>query len=350
MYIILVTLGFLVSISNGFNMPILSGKARIRTSLSLNRLLFHEDETTRNSNEITVSLNYNDYRAVHLREVLKVNDGDVVKTGVLDVGITNEARVCIDRMVASKPVTIREKRIAKAVLKGKKSLKSIHVPGESDSYMKLNIGPASSLQINEVPPVDLILACPRPIRLERLLPVIACMGVGKLILVGATKVEKSYWGAQLFRQPDTVQNYLEEGLSQACSDYRLPKVIIEQKLHLFLGSKDGKIEGTIDALFPPDEYIRVVAHPPVPSDASSANKQSLGSMRMTQLQREKLVKAKKKVVVAIGPEGGWTDSEMHAFLRREFQPVHAGERVLRTDMAVPALLALAHEYIDVMDK
>ena len=52
-----------------------------------------------------------------------------------------------------------------------------------------------------------------------------------------------------------------------------------------------------------------------------------------------------KVVVAIGPEGGWTDGELKLFLANGFLPVHLGERVLRTDVATPALLALAHEWV-----
>ena len=38
--------------------------------------------------------------------------------------------------------------------------------------------------------------------------------------------------------------------------------------------------------------------------------------------------------------------ELDRFLELSFAPVHAGQRVLRTDMAVPALLALAHEYVE----
>ena len=46
----------------------------------------------------------------------------------------------------------------------------------------------------ERPQVDLILAVPRPLRLERLLSVVSCQGVGRIILIGAKKVEKDFFG------------------------------------------------------------------------------------------------------------------------------------------------------------
>lgn len=50
-----------------------------------------------------------------------------------------------------------------------------------------------------VPPdIDLILALPRPQKLERLLPIISCLGVTNLHLVSAVKVEKAYFGRIIY--------------------------------------------------------------------------------------------------------------------------------------------------------
>ena len=67
---------------------------------------------------------------------------------------------------------------------------------EQNGGLKYNIGTLSSLEAtrNDPPSIDLILAVPRPLRLERILPIISCMGVNKLFLVGANKVEKDYFG------------------------------------------------------------------------------------------------------------------------------------------------------------
>jgi 16S rRNA (uracil1498-N3)-methyltransferase len=45
------------------------------------------------------------------------------------------------------------------------------------------------------------------------------------------------------------------------------------------------------------------------------------------------------VVLAIGPEGGWTDSELAAARNAQFQDASLGSLILRTETAVIASLA-----------
>ena len=45
------------------------------------------------------------------------------------------------------------------------------------------------------------------------------------------------------------------------------------------------------------------------------------------------------VTLAIGPEGGWTDEELHAALKKGFEAASLGNLVLRTETAVTACLA-----------
>lgn len=42
----------------------------------------------------------------------------------------------------------------------------------------------------------------------------------------------------------------------------------------------------------------------------------------------------KRIVIGIGPDGGWTDDELHFFHINQFHFVNLGNRILRTDMAV----------------
>jgi RsmE family RNA methyltransferase len=49
-----------------------------------------------------------------------------------------------------------------------------------------------------------------------------------------------------------------------------------------------------------------------------------------------------RVLIAIGPEGGWNDFEMALLAAHGFQAINMGPRTLRTDTACIALLALAH--------
>ena len=44
------------------------------------------------------------------------------------------------------------------------------------------------------------------------------------------------------------------------------------------------------------------------------------------------------MVLAIGPDGGWVPFEIELFVKHGFQPVSLGPRVLRGEVAVPAVL------------
>lgn len=49
--------------------------------------------------------------------------------------------------------------------------------------------------------VDLLLAMQAPLRLERMVPQIASLGVDRLFITGGNKVVTSYWGSHLLRKP-----------------------------------------------------------------------------------------------------------------------------------------------------
>jgi 16S rRNA U1498 N3-methylase RsmE len=339
----------------------------------LNRIMFEQDEVS-GDDLLLVRLNAEDYRSEHLIKILKCKEGDRFKGGIIDIGMTNGAKIVGINYNAVKGnegrASQRSKVVAKAEAKAKAVTKSLYRSDGSSSideepFMTLSLGPRSALQTNvAAPPVDLIMACPRPLRLERLLPVVTSIGVRNLAIVGAEKVEKGFFGSHLFRRPAALRLCLEEGLSQTCTDYHAPWVVIERSLFKFLGplppvpddssSNNGDVAQStspLDALFPPNECLRIIAHPPTPSDSGSQGSstsssrldlQALGSRRMLEIPPPPT--GANRVVVAVGPEGGWTDNELRAFLARGFIPVHLGERILRTDVATPALLALAHEW------
>jgi 16S rRNA U1498 N3-methylase RsmE len=87
--------------------------------------------------------------------------GDVLRCGIVDVGMTNEARI---EEICNK------------------------------NGIRISLGKKSSLYSSIRPSIDLILAVPRPLRLEKLMPIIASMGVGKVVLIQANKVPKDYFG------------------------------------------------------------------------------------------------------------------------------------------------------------
>ncbi len=48
----------------------------------------------------------------------------------------------------------------------------------------------------------------------------------------------------------------------------------------------------------------------------------------------------KYVTIAIGPEGGWSDEEVHKFVEYAFTPITLGPRILRYETAVVTLISL----------
>jgi len=160
------------------------------------------------------------------------------------------------------------------------------------------------------PWVDLILAPPRPRVMKRLLPQLATMGVGRIFLVGAKKVEKDFWGATLLKE-ENYRPLLIDGLMQAGTSV-LPTLETRRNFRRFVTDE-------LDALF--SASTRLVAHPyEVPS-------------------AECRVPSTLPPLLAIGPEGGWTEEEVVLLEEHGFARYSLGSRILRTDTATIALLA-----------
>jgi RsmE family RNA methyltransferase len=171
------------------------------------------------------------------------------------------------------------------------------------------------------PSVDLLLALPRPKVMQRLWAQMAALGVGQIILTNATRVERNYFDTHVL-EPDNYRPLLLEGLQQA-RDTHLPVVSIHRRLKVLL-------EDDLDSLCP--NGARLVAHPGSKETFTAA----LGTNPAHQ-------RGKTRTLLAVGPEGGWTDFELHLLAAHGFAAVGMGERTLRSDTACVALLALMHE-------
>lgn len=157
--------------------------------------------------------------------------------------------------------------------------------------------------------VSLVLAIPRPKALKRVIPAIASLGVDRVVLVNAARVEKSYFDSKVLAT-EFLDGLVELGLEQACDTIR-PTIELRERLKPF-------VEDEL-ASWAPRDSVRLVPHPhattplrPVPSATH--------------------------VVLAIGPDGGWVPFELELFSKNGFQPVSLGPRVLRGEVAVPAVL------------
>ena len=88
---------------------------------------------------------------------------------------------------------------------------------------------------------------------------------------------------------------------------------------------------------PPGARTRFVCHPQrdggprVPALAEAAAAAPPGS----------------RLLLAVGPDGGWEEpEEIELLAEHGFEQVTLGKRTLRTEVAVVALLAVAHSHID----
>ena len=320
----------------------------------LNRFLFdscevcfmdEEQQTSlsRGSHPPVVTLAADDYRTVHAAKILGVRNNDKIRAGIvsskgIDGSLTDSAVV--------EWVPQGKVKKAEPLKNGNPpGLLRIHLHDLRDARSIESTSNEDALTADPDPVnVSLILALPRPLQLNRILPMVSQMGVSDLILTGASKVPRDYFGSHLFRKPHILRERLVEGLCQA-GDVRLPNLVILKQLH-FLAESDintGEFDfdrSVLDRKFPLDEYARVVAHPlRVLSTHDGASRTQ--PIRMDQVKFPK--PNKPKILLAIGPEGGWGEpEEIEWFLLQGFQHVTLGPRVLRSDCAVVSLLALAH--------
>jgi RsmE family RNA methyltransferase len=163
------------------------------------------------------------------------------------------------------------------------------------------------------PGVDLILALPRPKALRRILPAAASFGVDRLVLLGAARVEKSFFDSPLL-QPAAIEEQLCLGLEQG-RDTRPPEVLVRRLFRPF-------VEDELDALFPTCAH-RLLAHPGAPPLA-----QVLAGPRPAGV----------RTLLAVGPDGGWVPFERQLLGARGLREASLGDRPLRTEVAVAALL------------
>jgi RsmE family RNA methyltransferase len=159
--------------------------------------------------------------------------------------------------------------------------------------------------------IDLLLAVPRPKALAKLLPAIAALGVDRLVLVNAARVEKSYFTAGVL-EPPAIGELLDLGLEQA-RDTVAPEVVVFPRFRPFVED-----EGT--ATFA-GCALRLLAHPTAAEPCPRRD----GTGR---------------VALAVGPEGGWVPFEIELLAGLGFRPVSLGPRVLRVETVVPLLVGM----------
>lgn len=241
----------------------------------MNLLLFEPEELTGQM----LYLPADDRRALHISGVLELGSGDELRVGMVngDLGTghilsSREGAFVIEVQLADPP-------------------------------------PAA-------PGIELVLALPRPIMLQRILKQATVLGVRRFHLVRSRRVHKSFFQANIL-QPENMRSLLLQSLEQAV-DTRLPEVRIHNRFKPF-------VEDVLPAI--PNIDCRLLADPGAQET-------------LADLHRERRIGS--GMILAVGPEGGWIDYEIKCFAEQGFTPFTVGERILHVDTAVVVLLSQLH--------
>jgi len=168
-----------------------------------------------------------------------------------------------------------------------------------------------ALSLDQAPPpklpLTLVIAVPRPKVLNRVVAAAASLGVARIVLLNAWKVEKAYWASPKMK-PESLREQLVLGLEQA-KDTVLPELQLARLFRPF-------VEDELPRLLAGGTGL--VAHP------------GCGGTPPKPLVTP--------VTLAIGPEGGWIDAEVQSLLIAGLLPLDLGPRILRTETALAALV------------
>jgi len=229
-----------------------------------------------------------DWRARHVRKVLRLGPGDEVRAGV------------VGGAVGTATITSR-----------------------SSDGISLSFRPERDPA--PLAAVELLLGHPRPIVLRRLLRDLSSIGPGRIVVVPTALGEQSYYRSNVW---DDIRSPLVEGAAQGGSTL-IPRVVREATL---------------------EEGIAAIGSPAGARFVLHGESTDPGSTRIPLLQRLRALgpsapgattpgpERSARVCVAVGSERGWVGGELAALRDAGFVAASLGTRILRTETA--ALVAV----------
>lgn len=162
-------------------------------------------------------------------------------------------------------------------------------------------------------PICMIVGFPRPIQLRRLLRDLASVGARKIMLAGTDLGEKSYRESRL-ADPEVARKNILDGCIQAGAT-AIPELSIDSSVEQVLTRvRKSSVKILLDVV--------PLAAPISSLDFSNVNEDN-------------------PLVLAIGSERGWTERERALFKDDGFIVCSLGDRILRTETAATAALAVA---------
>lgn len=176
------------------------------------------------------------------------------------------------------------------------------------------------VELNEPPPepssVELLVALPRPKSLPRIVQSLTTLGIKRVGFLNTWKVEKCFWSSD-YLSPSVLEQAVILGLEQAV-DTLPPKI---EFFRLFKPFVEDQLESWCSS------HKRFLCHLPT------------GIWKNTSLFVRSESDFLSPSILALGPEGGFIDYEVQMFLDRGFSLYSLGQRVLKLETAIPALVS-----------
>lgn len=217
-----------------------------------------------------------DFRAVHIINILRLKENDQLKVGFVN-GTRHSATI-----IASDKKTVTL---------------------ELEQKIPENFSRSQT---------DLIVALPRPQILKKVLFVCGMMNVNRLHLIRSARVEKSYYQSPLLTE-DNLHKNLYEGMMQG-ENINLCEITLHTRFKNFF---EDYLSDNYN-----DHYLKLCA-----------DNRAINSL-------DKFVKSpESRMLIAIGPEGGWVDFEIELIQSLGFDLFTLGAYNLRVEFAVNAVMS-----------
>ncbi|TDJ03674.1 MAG: RsmE family RNA methyltransferase [Deltaproteobacteria bacterium] len=156
-----------------------------------------------------------------------------------------------------------------------------------------------SIEAKNQAPYDLIIGLSRPPTIKKILEHATTLGVGSFDFFKADLSEKSYLDSKIFEQ-EKLEKYLCCGISQAAIYHQLPKVELHQKIL---------------------------------NDWKNREQKFILSPGSTRTFLDVQLDFSKRITLAIGPERGWTTTEVETFKQMGFIAIGISSAILRVETA-----------------
>ena len=169
-------------------------------------------------------------------------------------------------------------------------------------------------------PVSLIVGVSRPQTVKKVIQSAVMFGVSSLHVVRSEKGDKSYLQSRSLDE-DQVGEETIKAMEQVW-DSRRPEIVVHRSFSHFMKQKLPMIVDGMRSVAVDGQVAKLVAHP---GGAHLTCDDAFGVRNAA-------------TIVAIGPERGWSEGEVHAFTEHGFHWVGLGERVLRVELALVSLL------------